>query len=131
MSFGGFKTPDIRVVLLLFVCSHVKAGTGGNVSGTVTDPHNLPVYAARITAVNTSTQRRYSVLTNSIGVYSLQDLAVGTYDVEVEANGFRVFRSTQMTVDVARILHDPGNKSIHLPKIAFHAFTFGVDLRNQ
>lgn len=75
------------------------AGLGGSISGTVTDPKGLTVAGAKVTVVNTATQVRQTVVTNSAGVYSFPQLEVGTYDLAVEAPAFRTYRQTDLVVD--------------------------------
>src|SRR5579875_1620779 len=88
------------LLTLVFVTSEVLlASVGGNISGTVVDPGNLPVAHAIVTAVNRSTGIRLTAATDSQGLYSLQDLAIGSYDIEVTGNGFQTYRQTQVTVD--------------------------------
>src|SRR5580698_5989865 len=77
----------------------VWAGLGGSISGTVTDPNGRVVAGARVTAINTATNVRQTINTNSVGVYSFPELEVGTYDVEVEAVSFRTYRQTNVVVD--------------------------------
>ncbi|MGP0074263.1 MAG: carboxypeptidase regulatory-like domain-containing protein [Bryobacteraceae bacterium] len=77
----------------------VWASLGGSVSGTVTDPVGLAVAGASVTAINTATNVRQTVTTNSVGVYSFPELAVGTYLIEVEATSFRTYRHTNLVVD--------------------------------
>lgn len=75
------------------------AGLGGSISGNVTDPKNLAVSGASVVAINTATNVSQSVRTDSSGIYSFPDLAVGIYDVEVQSNGFRTYRRTRLVVD--------------------------------
>jgi hypothetical protein len=76
----------------------VWASLGGSITGTVTDPNGLPVTGASVTAVDTATNVRQIVTTNSVGVYSFPELEVGTYQIEVEATSFRTYRHTNLVV---------------------------------
>jgi hypothetical protein len=75
------------------------AGVGGGISGIVTDPNNLPVPDAGVTAANTATNVRQTVRTDLRGIYSFPDLAVGTYNIEVESSGFQAYRSVHLNID--------------------------------
>ena len=77
----------------------VWAGLGGSISGTVTDPNGLAVAGASVTAINTATNVRQTIATNSIGVYSFPELEVGTYQIEVEAKSFSTYRQINLVVD--------------------------------
>src|ERR1019366_6426397 len=75
------------------------AGAGGSLSGTVTDPQGLPVFGAVATVVNTGTNVQQVVKTDLKGIYSFLDLAVGAYEVRVEAAGFKPYRRTGVLVN--------------------------------
>jgi hypothetical protein len=91
--------PAPVLLSILLSCNSLWGGVSGRLSGIVSDPHNLPVSGAKITAINAATNRRQIVTTDPNGFYSFPDLAVGTYDIEVESNGFRTYRSTHLVVD--------------------------------
>ncbi len=76
------------------------AGDGGTLLGTVTDPHNAVVAGAKVTATAPTTGVKRSVTTDGQGFFSFQNLAVGTYDVMVEAPGFKPLRRTGVVINV-------------------------------
>jgi hypothetical protein len=94
---GGAAAVVLLVALLPL--TSLWGGVGGSLSGTVSDPHNLPISGAKVTASNTATNLRRVVATGSDGFYSFPDLAVGTYGLAVEQNGFRTFRATNLVID--------------------------------
>ena len=110
----GTMLPSVAAIGLratrLAVCATVLALTlsgllawasdGGTLLGTVTDPHNAVVAGATVTATVPATGVKRSVVTDSQGFYSFQNLGVGTYDVQVEATGFKPLRRTGVVVDV-------------------------------
>jgi len=57
------------------------------------------VVGATVTATNTQTGVRAVGQTDRSGFYSFPDLAVGTYDLEVEQKGFKTFRQTRIVID--------------------------------
>jgi hypothetical protein len=88
------------VCLAVVLSAHcLWASLGGTISGRVSDPHGLPVRGASIAAVNAGTHIRLSVATDADGVYSVPNLPVGTYDLEVEVTGFKTYRRTRIVVD--------------------------------
>jgi hypothetical protein len=76
------------------------AGDGGRLLGTVTDPSGTAVSGARITATQTATAVKQTISTDGRGFYAFQGLAVGGYDIEVEASGFKPLRRTGVAIDV-------------------------------
>jgi hypothetical protein len=83
----------------------LRAGTGGSISGTVTDPKEAVVVNARVSVINQSNNISQTVATNSNGIYSFPDLMVGTYDIQVESAGFRIYRRTNVVLDANGVLH--------------------------
>src|SRR5580704_16392290 len=89
----------VLFVLTLLCIQPMWGALGGSVSGTVSDPKGGAVAGASVTAINTATNIRQTITTNSIGVYLFPELEVGTYDIEVEAKSFRTYRRTNLIVD--------------------------------
>jgi hypothetical protein len=90
---------------VLAIAVSLRGGTGGSISGTVTDPKEAVVVNARVTVINRGNNISQTVATNLSGIYSFPDLMVGTYDIQVEAPGFRIYRRTDVVLDANAVLH--------------------------
>ena len=97
--------PVFRNSLLLLLCI-LLLGTGlvwasitGSISGIVTDSSGSVMPDATITATNTQTGIRSVVKTDGKGFYNLPDLAVGTYNLQVEQKGFKTFEKDGIVID--------------------------------
>jgi Carboxypeptidase regulatory-like domain/TonB dependent receptor-like, beta-barrel len=78
------------VVAIVLVGSTVWAQTfRGAINGTVTDPSGAVVSGATVKATNVGTGVSVSTTTTSGGEFAFQDLAIGTYKVQVTMSGFR------------------------------------------
>ena len=77
----------------------VYAGTGGTISGTITDPQGAVVSDARVTVIRLETNVNQTTTADAKGIYALPDLPVGPYEIRVEATGFRPYRQTGVMVD--------------------------------
>ena len=66
--------------------SHAQA-TDSILVGTVTDPSDSLVPNASVTATNLATGVKYTGATNAAGEYRINNVPVGTYDVEASATG--------------------------------------------
>src|SRR5882724_7091429 len=101
----GMRRASWVVLLLSFflsLCAPLFAQKyTGTITGVVTDQQGAVVSGATVTAVNTSTGQSRSATTNSSGVYSLPELAVGNYDVHIKAASFKEHVSKNVTVETS------------------------------
>jgi hypothetical protein len=76
--------------LALFLCLlNVQAQTvTGSITGTVTDPSGAAIANARVTAHNLDTGVDTARTTNGTGLYRIDFLPIGHYQVTIEAEGF-------------------------------------------
>ncbi len=77
---------------------------GATLNGTVTDPTGAAVPNAKVTATNTATGTIRTTETNDSGLYSFSRLPVGSYDVAVEAAGFKTTRRTGLSLSVGAVV---------------------------
>jgi hypothetical protein len=89
----------VLVIIGLFCSYAVWAGITGSISGLVTDPSGAVVTGAQVVATETQTHIRTEITTDSKGFFNFPTLAIGTYDVEVHAPGFKAFRQTGVVID--------------------------------
>ena len=75
------------------------AGTG-SIQGIVTDNTGAVIQNASVTVINSATQVKHPVKTDDHGLYSVPNLNVGSYTVEVTAPGFATFKQTGITLEV-------------------------------
>jgi hypothetical protein len=83
----------------LLFASTLWASVEGNVSGTIFDPAGKVVPGATVTAINSATNMERSMTTGSDGIYSFQELPVGTYEIRVNAKSFKVYRSVGVVLN--------------------------------
>jgi len=92
------------LLLLTVVVTASWAGIGGSIAGTVLDPSGASVPKATVTVRSTETGLEQSVVTDSKGFYSFPSLAIGRYDLEIAASGFRPYRRTGIVIDANSVL---------------------------
>ncbi len=76
-------------VILFAASASLNAQTTGSILGTVTDETGAVVLGAKVEAKNTLTNEVRRTTTNPMGYYTLAELPVGVYTVQVELEGFR------------------------------------------
>jgi hypothetical protein len=74
------------------------------INGAVTDPSGALIAGARVVATQTATGAQRTAQTSSAGLYSLTALAAGSYDVAVEATGFKQARFAAVPVSVGAVV---------------------------
>src|SRR5258706_12774320 len=78
------------ILLTISCCVGIQAqNIFGRISGTVTDPAGAFVPNIKITITNEATKAALTTVTDAEGFYVADDLALGSYSVTAEANGFR------------------------------------------
>ena len=76
--------------------------TTGTITGRVIDPQEMAVPGATITATNNATGFVRSDVSDSEGLYHLNAMPVGTYDVVAELPGFTRLERKDIAVDVSQ-----------------------------
>ncbi len=84
--------PLAVIVSLAGLCLYAQILVG-RISGTVTDPTGAAVAGAKVTITNLDTQATRTITTDGKGFYSVEELPIGPYKVEVNQTGFK--RSSQ------------------------------------
>lgn len=90
------------------------AQLSASLQGVVSDPSGGVIQGAHIKILNTGTQASQDTTTNDQGFYRFNQLAAGTYNLTVDANGFQTATVTAVEVaaDVAQSANatlQPGN----------------------
>src|SRR5882762_306977 len=88
------------VVLMLGAGSGYAQVTTGSISGSIVDAQNTAVPDVTVKAVNKATNEEYNGAGDNAGLFRLNQLATGTYRLEISKQGFKklVFDSIDVTV---------------------------------
>ena len=76
----------------------------GTITGVVTDRSGAVVVGAKISAKNTDTGFLYAASSTGTGNYTVPALPTGTYDLKVEASGFKQFDRKGLAVEPASVV---------------------------
>jgi hypothetical protein len=98
------------IILLCGICFSVLASaqvSGGNLSGTISDPSGRTIPQAVISIQNVATGITTTATTNSEGFYTVANLLPGEYQVTVSANGFgtEVKKGISLTVGSQQVFN--------------------------
>jgi hypothetical protein len=96
----------LRIAGLCLICAVAAFAQGdrGTITGTVSDPTGAVVPNANIQITNADTSAVYKVATTNTGNYTLANLPVGTYELTVDAPGFKKFNRPGLIVQVAETI---------------------------
>ncbi len=72
---------------------------GGTLSGTIKDPSGAAIPNAQLTLLNTGVKTQLKTTADAQGFYAFPALAVGRYDLTIEATGFKPQRKTNIGID--------------------------------
>lgn len=75
-------------------------GVYGAITGVVTDASGAVVPNAKVSATSKERGVKTEVMSNESGHFTVGNLISGTYNVEVGMTGFKLFRQTNVTVDI-------------------------------
>jgi hypothetical protein len=104
------------IMMLIFAQSISAQETRGNIRGIVTDPNKAAVAGASVKIVDTARGTTSSLTTNDDGFYQANYLIPSTYQIIVEANGFKrtlrenVVLQISQTLSIDVILEVGGNQ---------------------
>src|SRR5437764_12057559 len=92
-----------KTTLILWMAGAMFAQSDrGTLTGTVTDPANAAVPAAKISLKNQETGAAFATVSTPSGNYTLASLPAGSYDLTVEAPGFKREIQAGVQVQVAQ-----------------------------
>ena len=98
----GMRWWPVAGVLVLAVATHAQTSRG-TVAGTVLDPSGAVVAGANVTLTGVDTGVRLSAPSNEAGVYRLDAVDLGVYDLSIEHPGFKTYQATRFGVEANRV----------------------------
>jgi hypothetical protein len=105
MFFSPLRT-SVRVIFGLWAVvagsgpSYSQAVANAQISGEVVDQTGAPVAGAAVKATQTATAATRTTTTGNNGAYTLPDLPIGPYRLEVSVTGFKTYVQTGIVLQV-------------------------------
>ena len=94
----------VLLVLIFGLNNSALASVTGSIMGTAKDPSGAVIPGAQVTATNTETHVSQVVSTNDQGFYTFSALPPGKYEVAIIAPSFKVFRQTDIVLNVNDVI---------------------------
>ena len=101
---SGVTATRIALALLLALLASLTAtaqSTAGRILGTITDQTGSSVAGAKVTVTDMQRGASRTLVTDTTGTYLAADLQPGTYQVQVEAKGFKTIERPNIQIEVA------------------------------
>ncbi len=92
------------VIALLSLTSIWAQSPQGTITGTISDAQGARVPGAEIVATQVATNLTFKGRSSEDGTYVVPNLPVGVFEVSVSASGFKVFRRTDIRLEVSQRL---------------------------
>src|SRR6476469_3606419 len=90
--------------ILLAVTAFAQVANQTALVGTITDGAGRAVAGAPVTAINTGTGDTYNTTTNEQGLYQIQFIRTGKYELTVAQPGFQTFKAVDIEVGTNQIV---------------------------
>ncbi len=103
-KYFGLFLALIALAFVLFTGAPAMAQSTATLQGTVTDSKGSVVPNATVTVRNRGTSFERTAQTDTDGNYQVAALPVGSYNVEVKAQGFKTQVADRVAVEVARVV---------------------------
>jgi hypothetical protein len=95
---------SLLVILALAGGCFAQSEVGGaSLNGTVTDPSGASVPNAKVGVSNAATGLARSTQTSDVGLYTFSGLPVGSYDLTIDAPGFKTVKRTGLPLQVGAV----------------------------
>ena len=102
------KQFSVLVVLFASLCAFVQAQAPiGTLEGQVTDPAAALVSDAEVSVNNAQTGLTRTVASSRQGAFHFSDLPVGTYRLDVKAQGFAPYSVPSIRIDIGQVVSWP------------------------
>lgn len=100
------KERIFTVLLLSALCTGLLFAQAdrATITGTVTDNTGAVLPDAPVVATNTKMGTTFSASTNGVGIYTISNLPIGTYTLEVNHAGFKDYKHTDISVLAAQVV---------------------------
>ena len=101
--FSGWARFALCVLVLAFLCGRSQAQDTGSITGTVTEPTGAVIANATVTVTDTATGAKRDTVSNGSGEYTVAGLRAGTYNVTIDASGFKKAEIKGLVLRVAQV----------------------------
>ena len=126
----------LRTLSLVFCALAVYTAQGqiagtANIQGTIQDSTGAVVPKATVTATDVSTQVKHVTKTDNAGVYVFPGLTIGTYSLNVAAQGFETYEQTGIVLEVGSSIAVNANLAVGRADVKVEVHAEGLALQTE
>ena len=112
LSVPAWTVVALAAAIALFPTTTRAQAIYGSLTGTIADTSNAGVPGATVTIKNEDTGLELSAVTDSSGVYTIRNIAGGTYTLKATLQGFKEFVQTGIPITAGGIVRINGQLEI-------------------
>jgi hypothetical protein len=107
VKFGKFFFTSVLLLLIAALAAPFAEAqsTGGRIRGTVTDPSGGSISGVKVVITNQANGLQRDTVTDANGEYVFLEVPVGTYDVQVEQQGFKKYVHKGLIVNLNQVVN--------------------------
>jgi len=104
-NYSGMVNRWLAVIFCVVIFSFAAKGNAqlagtGSIQGSIADATGAIIQNATVTVTNAATQVKHTAVTGGNGLYSFPNLDIGTYTVDVAAQGFEHYSQSNIVLEV-------------------------------
>src|SRR5258708_3147295 len=92
------------LILMLTAPFALSQNIFGTLTGVITDPSGAVIPNVPVTITNTGTNAVFQATTNDLGVYTINTLPVGVYNLSASTSGFKKFEAHDVRLQVNEVV---------------------------
>jgi Carboxypeptidase regulatory-like domain len=105
LNYLGKVNRWLTVVICIAIFSFTARGNAqlagtGSIQGSIADATGAIIQDATVTVTDTATQVKHTAVTGGSGLYSFPNLGIGTYILDVTAQGFEHYTQSNIVLEV-------------------------------
>jgi len=108
----GSRSLVFLLIIALSALSVSAQTDRGTITGRVTDPSGAVVPGVEVTATEVDTRTVSRSTSNELGLYTILNLPIGTYDVGFKAQGFKTFTQEHVSISIGQVVRLDANLAL-------------------
>ncbi len=133
IRIGSFRSAGIFLITILFFLTTANAQTAGtgSIQGTIADPTGAVVQNGEVTLTDTATGVQHKTASGADGLYSLPNIPIGIYNLDIVAPGFQHYTQAHIVLEVGSSISINVSLSVGAPDQRVEVKSEGLALQTE